>query len=125
MDNPAPFVSAQAWAIIDKTNGNLMFGRQETELRQVASLTKIMTAYVVLDIMSRFKLNEHQTYVRILPLSASLIGTSANLLEYDSLTVWELLHGMMLPSGNDAAQSLAVHFGLFLLKDNCKNMLKT
>ena len=99
-----------------------MFGRCETECRQVASLTKIMTAYVVLDIMSRFKINEHETFVKILPISASLIGTSASLLCFDTLSVWELLHGMMLPSGNDAAQSLAIHFGLLLLKEQYRGI---
>lgn len=58
--------------------------------------------------------------VRILPSSCRLIGTSANLIPGDILSVWELLHGMMLPSGNDAAQSLAIHFGLIILKDKYK-----
>lgn len=117
LENPAPFVTAQAWAIIDKSTGELLFGRNENESRQVASLTKIMTTYVVMDILQRYKLNEHETFVRILPCSSHLIGTSANLIEGDQLSVWELLHGMMLPSGNDAAQSLAIHFGIFLLKE--------
>lgn len=69
----------------------------------MASLTKIMTAYVVLGLLQRYKLNEHETFVRILPSSTKLIGTSASLLPGDILSVWELLHGMMLPSGNDAA----------------------
>lgn len=38
-------------------------------------------------------------------------GTSADLLANDKVSVYELMHGMMLPSGNDAAQSLAIYFG--------------
>jgi hypothetical protein len=38
-------------------------------------------------------------------------GTSANLIEGDSLTIFELMYGMMLPSGNDAAVALGVHLG--------------
>ena len=38
-------------------------------------------------------------------------GTSADLLAIDKVCVYELMHGMMLPSGNDAAQSLAIYFG--------------
>ena len=38
-------------------------------------------------------------------------GTSANLIEGDTLTVLELMYGMMLPSGNDASVALGVHFG--------------
>lgn len=62
-----------------------------------------MTSYVVLDIISRYHMNEHKTFVKILPSAVKLIGTTANLLDDDKLTVWELMHGMMLPSGNDAA----------------------
>jgi len=38
-------------------------------------------------------------------------GTSADLLANDKVSVYELMHGMMLPSGNDAARSLAIYFG--------------
>ena len=50
---------------MDKTNGELLFGKGELERRQVASLTKIMTAHVVIDILSRFKLDENETFIRI------------------------------------------------------------
>jgi D-alanyl-D-alanine carboxypeptidase len=53
--------------------------------------------------MDHFGLSEHVCMVRVLEYSSSLIGTSAGLMAGDRLTVWELLHGMMLPSGNDAA----------------------
>jgi D-alanyl-D-alanine carboxypeptidase len=75
-----------------------------------------MTAYVILDLIDRFGINDHKELIRILPHCASLNGTSANLIATDYLSVWELLHGMMLPSGNDAAQALAIHFGLILLR---------
>lgn len=50
MENPAPFVTASSWIIIDDNgkNGEILFGKNEHEPRQVASLTKIMTANVVL-----------------------------------------------------------------------------
>jgi D-alanyl-D-alanine carboxypeptidase len=46
-----------------------------------------------------------------------VIGTSANLQPGDELTVNELLYGLMLPSGNDAAHTLAIHFGKLLLAE--------
>ena len=82
----------------------------------MASLTKIMTAYVVLQLLDHFKQTEDQCLIRVMEYSTSLIGTSACLMTGDHLTAWELLHGMMLPSGNDAAQSLGIHFGLLLLR---------
>ena len=49
--------------------------------------------------------------------AASVIGTSADLIEGDTLTIWQLLYGLMLPSGNDAAHQLAEFFGGYLMKD--------
>ncbi|TNV84467.1 hypothetical protein FGO68_gene13804 [Halteria grandinella] len=119
MENPAPFVTASSWIIIDDNgkNGEILFGKNEHEPRQVASLTKIMTANVVLQLLCRFNLGEHNCLIRVLLSSSQLIGTSAGLISGDQLSVWELLHGMMLPSGNDAAQTLAIHFGFLLARD--------
>ena len=43
-----------------------------------------------------------------------MIGTTANLQENDTISTWDLLHGLMLPSGNDAAWTLAESYGLVL-----------
>lgn len=79
----------------------------------MASLTKIMTTMVILDFLEKYRLEGRHINVNILSpcITINLGGTSAELLENDTLTVHELLHGMMLPSGNDAAQSLAIYFG--------------
>ena len=102
-ETPAPFISASSWIIIDKLTGETFFAKNENERRQVASLTKIMTCYVILILLERYGINEHKDVIKILPSCSLLNGTSANIISCDSLTVWELLHGLMLPSGNDAA----------------------
>ena len=56
-----------------------------------------------------------QSQILISQSAADLVGTSAQLLKEDMLTVEELIYGMMLPSGNDAAESLAMYFGSLLL----------
>ena len=48
--------------------------------------------------------------------ASSVGGTSAKLKTGDVLSVWDLLHGLMLPSGNDAATVLAEHFGQYLFE---------
>ena len=84
-----------------------------------------MTAAVVLDLV--YELNIKCTFARlhsqvlILPSAADLVGTSAQLQKDDLLTVEELLYGMMLPSGNDAAESLAMYFGSLLLTKGQQN----
>ena len=90
-----------------------MFAKQEKVQRQVASLTKIMTSVVVLDLIDKYNLDIDSVRVNVLTSSTTKIlgGTSAELIAGDKLTVRQLLYGMMLPSGNDAAQSLAIFFG--------------
>lgn len=53
LESPAPFVSSSHWCIVDRKKDRLLFGKRETEPRQVASLTKIMTATVVLDMVAQ------------------------------------------------------------------------
>ena len=61
-----------------------------------------MTATVCLDLLALFKI-DISTNVVIMPSAANLVGTSAELIIGDQLTIEELMYGMMLPSGNDAA----------------------
>ena len=75
-----------------------------------------MTACVVLDLLERFKLNPNRVCIDIFESSTTAVlgGTSAELLAGDRLSVSELLYAMMLPSGNDAAQSIAIYFGNYI-----------
>jgi len=49
LDNPAPFISARSWVMMDIDKCEVLFAKQEKVTRQVASLTKIMTARVVIN----------------------------------------------------------------------------
>ena len=69
-----------------------------------------MTAFVVIRLMEQMKIEEN-TIIKVSSDAANVIGTSAELLENDSLTLKQLLYGLMLPSGNDAAHCLAEYFG--------------
>ena len=118
-------MSATNWSIIDRKKGDLLFGKCEGESRQVASLTKIMTAFVVLNLIEKYASSSSftslHTNIKIMRPVAQIIGTTANLIEGDTLTIQELLYGMMLPSGNDAATALAIHFGAILRSNGTKN----
>jgi D-alanyl-D-alanine carboxypeptidase len=50
--------------------------------------------------------------------ASGMIGTTAELLTGDVLTMYDALHGMMLPSGNDAAQALADFFHKYMTFNN-------
>ena len=76
-----------------------------------------MTCYVVLRLMERFKIDQ-ETLITIGQDAANVNGTSAELVEGDTLTLRQLLYGLMLPSGNDAAHQLAEYFGDLLKKES-------
>ena len=54
IDRPAPHVTAASWVVLDCETKQILFGRLEKERREVASLTKIMTFYTVLQLIDRF-----------------------------------------------------------------------
>lgn len=66
-----------------------------------------MTATVVLDLCDQMEkltpFAKISSKIKITECAAHLVGTSAELIVGDTLTTEELLYGMMLPSGNDAA----------------------
>lgn len=82
--------------------------------REIASMTKVMTAFLVIQIARRIKLDLKKTQFKVSKTSAWIGGTTAKLRTGDVLSVWDLLHGLMLPSGNDAAVCLSENFGEYL-----------
>lgn len=105
-----PLVTCKAWAVGDARTGKLLWGHQERRVLDFASTTKIMTAYLVLHAAEKdpHVLEEIVVFSR---RADDTIGTSAGLRAGEQLPVRELLYGLLLPSGNDAATALAEHFG--------------
>ncbi len=104
-----PFVSAKSWAIADGKTGKLLWGHNEEVPRKSASTTKMMTAWIVLE-MARENpdiLKETVTYSK---LADDTTGSTSGIRAGESLSVGECLYGLMLPSGNDAGNALAEHF---------------
>jgi D-alanyl-D-alanine carboxypeptidase (penicillin-binding protein 5/6) len=109
LDGP-PFVTAKAWAVVDGRNGEVLWGENATEPRDMASTTKLMTALVVLRLASKAPkvLDEVVTFSE---QADKTTGSTAGVRAGERLPVRELLFGLLLPSGNDAAVALAEHFG--------------
>ena len=105
-----PYVTAQAWGIFDGDSGELLDGAQVNERREMASTTKIMTAYVVLNMVEE-QPQIRQELVTFSRRADQTIGSSCTVREGEQLSVDELLYGLLLPSGNDASVALAEHFG--------------
>ncbi|QDS98256.1 serine hydrolase [Adhaeretor mobilis] len=105
-----PFVTAKAWAIGDATTGELLWGHDAEKSLDMASTTKIMTAFLVTSYAEKHPevLNETITFSK---RADETSGSSARIRAGESLTINELLYGLLLPSGNDASVAFAEHFG--------------
>ncbi|HTU17236.1 MAG TPA: D-alanyl-D-alanine carboxypeptidase family protein [Gemmataceae bacterium] len=103
-------ISAKAWAIIDGKTGKPLWSFHDAEARPIASTTKIMTAWIILQRADKNpKLLDEE--IRFSERAAAVGGSSCRLKIGERLPVRELLYGLLLPSGNDAAVALAEHFG--------------
>lgn len=109
LDGP-PLVSARAWAIADGSTGRFLWGGNESAELVMASTTKIMTAWIVLQAAAQNEAVLAET-ITISEQAARTIGSSARIRTGDRIPVREMLYGLLLPSGNDAAAALAEHFG--------------
>lgn len=65
-----------------------------------------MTCFLVLTIADKFCLDIKKEKLMVSERASKMLGTSAKLAYSDICTVYEMLHGLMLPSGNDAAIAL-------------------
>jgi serine-type D-Ala-D-Ala carboxypeptidase (penicillin-binding protein 5/6) len=101
----APTVRAPAAILVEPATGDVVFQRQATRERPIASTTKLMTALITLE---RTKLSRVMTSVRYDAAPAeSVIGLRAG----ERLTVADLLRGLLMASANDAAATLAARVG--------------
>lgn len=105
-----PQVTCSAWTIVERSTGESIAGTKADVPMHIASTTKIMTAYVVLKRAASHPqvLDEVVTFSK---RADDTVGSTAGVRAGESLTVGELMYGLLLPSGNDASVALAEHFG--------------
>ena len=96
---------AEAVILVQADTGQVLYSKNADSHMLIASTTKIMTALVVLDNC------DPDEQVKILPEYTKVEGSSMYLKAGEAYTVRELLYGMLLVSGNDAATALACHCG--------------
>ncbi len=102
---PCKAISAESAILLDAQTGRVLYEKNANQQSLIASTTKIMTAIVVCEqcnVLDR---------VRIPKEAVGVEGSSIYLQEGEILTVQELLYGLMLHSGNDAAVALAIYCG--------------
>ena len=104
---PPPSLAVKAYLLEDFNSGTQIAAYKKDELVEPASLTKIMTAYVTFDAIQHGHLKLDQT----LPVSEKAWKIEGSKMFIDPktpVTVDELLHGMIIQSGNDASITLAI-----------------
>lgn len=99
-----PAVSAASACVYDCETGRFLFSLDENTKRPIASTTKIMTALVAIE-----QVSDLSCKVKVGKESVGIEGTSLYLKEGDVLTLKDLLYGVLLVSGNDAAIAVAVY----------------
>ena len=104
---PPPNLGVKAYLLQDFNSGAQLAASKKDERIEPASLTKIMTAYLSFDALQHGHLKLDQT----LPVSEKAWKVEGSKMFIDpkvAVTVDELLHGMIIQSGNDASITLAI-----------------
>ena len=100
-----PKINSRYAIVLDRNSKSIIYGKNELTKTKMASTTKIMTAIVVI---------ENTNLNNIVEISGKAAGTGGSRLKIkkgDKITVHDLLYGLMLRSGNDAAVALAEYVG--------------
>lgn len=100
-----PNLNSRAAIIYDRNSKEVIYGKEENTKRKMASTTKIMTCMVVLE------KGELTDTVIVSKKASGTGGSRVGLKTGDKVSVQDLLYGLMLCSGNDAAVALAEHVG--------------
>ena len=115
-------ISAKRAYVLDAVSGRVLYERNPNERSLIASTTKIMTALIVCEqcnVLDRMRIPKE---------AVGIEGSSMYLQEGEVLTLQELLYGLMLQSGNDAAVALAIYCGgtvegfAELMNDKARNL---
>lgn len=100
-----PKINSRSAVVFDRNSKKAIYNKNMNQKRPMASTTKIMTAIVVIE-NSNLK-----DIVKVSKKAAATGGSSLKLKTNDEVSVENLLYGLMLVSGNDAAVALAEHVG--------------
>jgi serine-type D-Ala-D-Ala carboxypeptidase (penicillin-binding protein 5/6) len=95
-------VFAKSWGLLDARTGEMLASQAANKRLQIASTTKLMTAYVAMKEMPLDKI------VRAVPYEAEYGESLLETRPGQKISIRDLIYGLILRSGNDAAQTLAI-----------------
>ncbi len=110
---PPPDIDANSWVLMDFTSGQILASHNPDERVAPASITKIMTAYIVSAELAAGKVKmDDPVYISENAWKTGGAGTDGStsfLAVHSKVPLKDLLYGMIIQSGNDAAIALAEH----------------
>lgn len=98
-----PVISGHNAIVIERNSNRILYEKKGFEKAYIASTTKIMTCIIAIEN------NDLKSIVKISKKAAQTGGSDVGLKENDEIVLSELLYGLMLRSGNDAAVAIAEH----------------
>ena len=107
---PPPAISAEEGIVIDGDTGEVLFQKNADKKAYPASTTKILTALIAIETMEAWESDLSQK-VKIPTVAVGVEGSSIYVAADEEISMEDLLYGMMLRSGNDAAVALAEIIG--------------
>lgn len=102
-----PKIEAQSGFLMDMENGETLFSKEPDKKAYPASTTKVLTALIALENGDLSEIVKIGNEAYLCAKDSSLAGIDIG----EEISLEDLLYGLMLPSGNDAAYSVAVHIG--------------
>lgn len=101
-----PTVSSEGAVLMDAATGQVLYGKNQDQQFYPASITKVMTALIVLE---RCSLNDIVTFSAAATTNLESGAVSLGITEGDQLTVEQCLYGLLLKSANEIGNGLAEH----------------
>ncbi|MCY4149845.1 MAG: D-alanyl-D-alanine carboxypeptidase [Gammaproteobacteria bacterium] len=105
-----PNIEAASWILADYHTGWILGGENIDDRVEPASLTKLMTSYLIFDALKAGRLSE-EDMVFVSNRAYRAVGSRMYIEENTKVSVIDLLNGLVIQSGNDAAIALAEHYG--------------
>jgi D-alanyl-D-alanine carboxypeptidase len=101
-----PDISAQSYIVVDSETGRIIGSNNPAEKLPIASTTKIMTSILAIE-----NTDDIEKKIEVPAECTGIEGSSIYLKPREMVSIKDLLYGIMLRSGNDAAETLAVYAG--------------
>lgn len=100
-----PDVDADSYLVADLDTGEVILEKARRQVRPIASITKLMTALVSLEVVNQYQ------EARVSPEAVATEGFAGGLVSGERISTGELIYPLLLESSNDAAEVTARHYG--------------